>query len=274
MIVGNPTTAAGLEMTMTGVKLYAADDCIAALTGATMSAHVGRGNDQLKTAMWTSFALRAGETLTCGNSDPGARTYLCIRGGIRGKEFFGSVATHLPSKLGGLVGGALKAGDTLEVGTPDLSITPRSFRPEDVREMYADSFLFRVTNGPQIQRFIPEAKELLEASAFTVSEKSNRMGLRLEGPPLQLIHEEELITEGISLGAIQVSGGQPIISFVDHQTTGGYPKICNIIAADLHKIGQLRPRDQIRFSVVSIDEAFERLKHLENLLSSVLSGQV
>jgi biotin-dependent carboxylase-like uncharacterized protein len=239
-----------------------------------MRAQVESSIDQRTVAMWTSFALHVGETLTCRTTESGARTYLCIRGGIRGREFFGSVATHLPSKLGGLDGGVLKAGDTLEIGSTEHPIPAHAFPPDVIQALYDDPFLLRVTNGPQFQRFIPAAKELLENSVFTVTEKSNRMGLRLEGPALQLMHDQDLITEGISLGAIQVSNGKPIISFVDHQTTGGYPKICNIISADLHKIGQLRPRDQVRFLFVSLDEALTRLKHLENLLSAEIPAQL
>jgi antagonist of KipI len=91
---------------------------------------------------------------------------------------------------------------------------------------------------------------------FLVSEESNRMGLRLEGKRLETRESKELISEGAPLGAIQVTpSGQPILLFVEQQTTGGYPKIANVISADLHCVGQLRPRDAIRFVEVSLDEA-------------------
>jgi len=95
------------------------------------------------------------------------------------------------------------------------------------------------------------------------------MGIRLEGPPIQLEASREMITEGVSLGAIQVPpSGQPIILFVEQQTTGGYPKVANVISADLHSLGQLRPRDDIRFERIEMSEARSLLIQQEALLAS------
>ena len=95
------------------------------------------------------------------------------------------------------------------------------------------------------------------------------MGLRLEGPPLSERADGEMITEGVSLGAVQVPpGGSPIILFVEQQTTGGYPKIANVISADLHRVGQLRPRDEIRFERVTLETARSLLMEQEKLLAS------
>jgi allophanate hydrolase subunit 2 len=108
----------------------------------------------------------------------------------------------------------------------------------------------------------------MNGAAYRVAEDSNRMGLRLEGPKLEATRE--LLTEGVSLGAIQVPrGGQPIITFVEHQTTGGYPKIANVISADLPRVGQLRPRDEVRFEVVSRARALELLREQEARLCSL-----
>jgi antagonist of KipI len=94
------------------------------------------------------------------------------------------------------------------------------------------------------------------------------MGLRLLGHELKRTIDRELLTEGVSLGAVQVpQSGQPIILFVEHQTTGGYPKIANVISADMHRVGQLRPRDTVRFEYVSIDAALDLLRQQERLVS-------
>ena len=91
---------------------------------------------------------------------------------------------------------------------------------------------------------------------FTVSEVFSRMGIRLKGNPIHSSKGNEILTEGIPLGAIQVpGGGEPIISFVEHQTTGGYPKIANVISADLCKVGQLKPGDKFQFELISIEDA-------------------
>ena len=106
-------------------------------------------------------------------------------------------------------------------------------------------------------------------ATYRVGEQSNRMGLRLEGAPLRQIPGRQMITEGVSLGTIQVPpSGLPIILFVDQQTTGGYPKIGNVIAADLHRVGQLRPRDEIRFEQVTLENARSLLIEQEKALAS------
>ena len=101
----------------------------------------------------------------------------------------------------------------------------------------------------------------ISGHAVPVGEQSDRAGLRLRGEAVQPRIKTQLLTDGIPLGAIQVpQDGQPIILFVDQQTTGGYPKIANVIAADMHRIGQLRPREEVRFAEVSIAEAVEALR--------------
>jgi allophanate hydrolase subunit 2 len=108
------------------------------------------------------------------------------------------------------------------------------------------------------------------SNPFTVSNSSNRMGIRLDGNKILSNIESEIITEGVPLGAIQVPGsGDPIISFVEHQTTGGYPKIANVIIADIHKVGQLKPGDKFQFNLVSKEEAeelrLEQMSFIKNL---------
>jgi antagonist of KipI len=110
---------------------------------------------------------------------------------------------------------------------------------------------------------------LFYGGAYRVLEESNRMGLRLQGTPVPPRSGGQMITEGISLGAIQVpTGGQPIILFVEQQTTGGYPKIANVISADLSSLGQLRPRDEIRFEPIELTTARSLLREQEDLLAS------
>jgi antagonist of KipI len=106
-------------------------------------------------------------------------------------------------------------------------------------------------------------------STYRVDERSNRMGLRLEGATVSQNSVRQMITEGAPLGAIQVPpGGLPIILFVEQQTTGGYPKIANVISADVHSVGQLRPRDAIRFEQVTFETARSLLIEQEELLAS------
>ncbi len=106
-----------------------------------------------------------------------------------------------------------------------------------------------------------------------MTDQSNRSGLRLAGEPILANHRRELLTEGIALGAVQVPpDGQPIILFVDQQTTGGYSKIANVIAADLPRVGQLRPRDEVRFQSVKVPDAIELLRQQERALHEAFAS--
>jgi allophanate hydrolase subunit 2 len=127
----------------------------------------------------------------------------------------------------------------------------------------------RVTPGPQSDWFPESSRKTFYESTYRVAEDSNRMGLRLEGKPISPESSGEMITEGVSIGAVQITAaGLPIILFVEQQTTGGYPKIANVISADLNTLGQLRPRDEIRFEEVGWESARSLLLEQEQLLSS------
>ena len=126
-----------------------------------------------------------------------------------------------------------------------------------------------MTEGPQMEMFLQEARETFFRGTFRVSEESDRTGLRLEGQRLNSQLPGEMISEGVPLGAIQVTpSGQPIVLFVEQQTTGGYPKIANVIGVDLHRVGQLRPRTEIRFERTSLAVARSLWMEQERLLNS------
>jgi antagonist of KipI len=125
--------------------------------------------------------------------------------------------------------------------------------------------VIRGTEGPQCDWF----GSSFFAGEYQVTEEANRMGLRLSGATFEMEKPGKMLSEGVALGAVQIAaGGQPIIMFVEQQTTGGYPKIANIIAADLHHVGQLRPRDEVRFVKVTLEEAREALRKQEKLVES------
>ncbi|HKQ87205.1 MAG TPA: biotin-dependent carboxyltransferase family protein, partial [Candidatus Acidoferrales bacterium] len=196
------------------------------------------------------------------------RCYLCVRGGISVPMFLGSASTHLLSGLGGFEGRALRKGDVLKIEAASGPFRRKAIALHMARELSARNVL-RVTPGPQADWFPESVQRSFYSSSYRVGEQSNRMGLRLEGPPLLLQDARPMLTEGVSLGAIQVpSGGSPIILFVDQQTTGGYPKIANVISADLHRVGQFRPRDEIRFEQVTFEKARSLLIEQELLLAS------
>jgi len=269
-LVGNAEGAAGLEMTLLGGTFLFPEGAVIALAGSDF----GAMQDGKPVELWTAFESRPGQALRLGPTRSGARCYLCVRGGIEVKLFLGSASTHILSGLGGHDGRALRKGDVLNIGAASASARERRLTARALKELQPRKVL-RVTEGPQSDWFPESARRLFYESRYRVAEESNRMGIRLEGAIVPVPSGGEMISEGVSLGAIQVpEGGKPIILAVEQQTTGGYPKIANVISADFHSLGQLRPRDEIRFERVDWETARELLREQEELIASedLISG--
>jgi antagonist of KipI len=263
-LVGNDDNTAALEMTLVGGAFLFKPDAVIALAGSDFGATL----DSAPVPLWESIQAPPGALLRFGATRSGARCYLCVRGGIAVEPFLGSASTHLLSGLGGFAGRPLRRGDVLRIGAAAASFCQRRANPNALKVLTPRKIL-RVTAGPQSDWFSASAQRAFYASSYRVAENSNRMGLRLEGAKVAPAPAREMLTEGVSLGAIQVPpGGQPIILFVEQQTTGGYPKIANIIAADLPSVGQLRPRDEIRFERVEFATAQSLLRDQESLMQS------
>jgi len=266
-LVANLENAAALEMTLQGGTFHFPEGAVVALTGADFGATL----DGAPAPLWTSQEVLPGQTLRLASTHSGARCYLCLHGGITVPPFLGSASTHILSGLGGFEGRALRKGDVLQIGPAIIHFQRRTIAPDVLRRLSPTKTL-RVTPGPQRLWFSESEREKFCKTPYRVSVESNRMGLRLEGPSLVLdAHRANphMITEGVSLGAIQIpESGQPIILFVEQQTTGGYPKIANVISADLSSIGQLRPRDEINFEQVDWEAARSALQEQERILAS------
>lgn len=258
-LVGNQQNAPALECTLLGPTLEFHDDASVAV--------VALGSNS-NTATLRACAVSAGTRLEVGPITSGARAYIAVRGGFEVPPVMGSASTFLPARFGGLKGRALRSGDVLRIGDR-IAGQPQAIDTEKLLSLYETGPL-RVTASLQSDWF--DSASFFGAT-FNVSEQSNRSGLRLSGAPVHRTNNRELLTEGVSLGAIQVpSDGNPIILFVDQQTTGGYPKIANVIAADLHRVAQLRPRDQVRFQHVSLSEALEHLRSHRQILREVFEA--
>jgi antagonist of KipI len=263
-LVGNPESAAGLEMTLLGGTFLFPQAATIALTGSDFGATL----DGAPLAPWNSTKVSPGQTLRVASTRSGARCYLSVHSAILVNPFLGSASTHLLSGLGGYQGRALRKGDVLRLGREIAPFRKKAVDAQSLEQL-APRKILRVTAGPQSDWFPQSSLRAFCENTYRVAEESNRMGLRLEGHSIARESTDEMITEGVSLGAIQITAsGLPIILFVEQQTTGGYPKIANVISADLHSLGQLRPRDEIRFEQVSWDAARTLLIEQEQLLAS------
>lgn len=238
-LVGNDEDAACLETTLTGLTLRLPTAAVVAVTGALCAVYVdGRA------APWGSaFRVPDGATLRVGRADAGVRSVVAFSGGIAVPPVLGSRSTDL---LSGLGPAPLREGDVLPLGTPQ-----RPPAPLDTPVMFRAAEVLRVLPGPRDDWFTPASVAALDGASCTVSPASNRIGLRLQGPALVRSRPDELLSEPMLLGAVQVPpDGQPVILLNDHATTGGYPVVGVVRRADLAACAQLRPGDPItlRFS--------------------------
>ncbi|MCL4395469.1 MAG: 5-oxoprolinase subunit PxpB [Chloroflexi bacterium] len=259
-LVGNDAGAAALESTGTGLVLRFLSDGIVAVTG-------GGAQPVLRTPAlnawhaptWTALYVRAGSLLDLGDRDAGCRTYVAFGGGIAVSSVLNSQSTYLPGGFGGFLGRALQAGDSLRVGEPRVqpaAVAGRILKLSN-QPVYAERVTLRVVLGPRAARFTADAIRTLLTQEYAVSIDSDRMGLRLDGPALERSVSEEIISNGIALGAVQVPpNGQPIVLAADRQTIGGYPIIASVIRADLPLTAQCTPgQSSVRFRQVTVEQA-------------------
>jgi len=263
--VGNPEGEASVEITVTGLKLKAVKEVVIAVTGGDLSPALN--GEPLE--MWRTHLLVEEDILHFKRVRTGCRAYLATSGGLALPELMGSRSTYLSGKFGGLEGRALKKGDILF--TPDIRSPLRrlGFRfPSDwIPEFYKEALL-RVIRGPQDHHFTKKGFETFSSSLYHVTPQCDRMGVRLEGPHIERRSDvdESIISEGLVAGAIQVPGdGRPIIILTE-LVTGGYTKIATVITADLPRVAQLKPGDQVRFAPVSVGEAHHLLREQEERL--------
>lgn len=259
-LVGNPDDAAALEVTLLGPELQATGDVVCAVAGAHFDLRV----NGTAVGMHTPFSIPSGGRLKFGNRLAGARATLAVRGGVDVPAIFGSRATSIISRMGPFGGRALVAGDVLPIGLaraqPDAGGTPLRLPAGGAR--------VRVVLGPHGAMFTDEALQIFLGSRYVVTPQSNRMGYRLEGPPLTHAGAADILSDATPIGSLQVpASGQPILLMADRQTTGGYPKIATVITADLPVAGQLAPGDWLEFAAVSRRDAVDALRQQERRLT-------
>jgi antagonist of KipI len=266
-LVGNDAEAATLEITLIGPELEFEGPAVIAVSGADFDV---MANGQAMAA-GVPLAIASGTRVQFGRRRGGARAYLAVSGGLQTPIVLGSRATHLVSSMGGVNGRALVAGDTLPIRS--TSARPARQRVQGLTLPMSGRARLRVLPGPQADWFDPAALDTLGKVAFRISPRSNRMGYRLEGPPLTRRVSSEPISEPLAFGAVQVpTAGEPILLMADRQTAGGYPKIASVISADLPIAGQLAPGDFIEFSFCSRQEAAAALIARERPLLRVAGG--
>jgi antagonist of KipI len=269
-LAGNDRDAALLEITLLGPELAFEDERIIAVAGADFELAL----DGRPVPSGAPFTVSAGSRLRFGARRSGARAYMAVSGGIAVMPVLGSRSTHLISRMGGVDGRALSAGDRLPLGPRPRTLRLGGSRTQaaqrtlvETRESSADAARIRVLPGPQADYFAPGALTELQSAPYTIAPNSDRMGFRLEGPRLTHARGADIISDATPLGVLQVpASGQPILLMADRQTTGGYPKIATVISADLTVAGQLAPADTIVFHICTPRDAVAALIAQERAL--------
>jgi biotin-dependent carboxylase-like uncharacterized protein len=256
LLVGNPMQTVAVEITLTGPRLRFDRAARIAICGASIEASV----DGQALPGWHRIDLPANCELVLGACRRGTRAYLAVAGGFDVEACLGSTSTDLRAGIGGIDGRALIKGDRLRLtdgfraDCDRLVIERRWADPADDLDFATPAIVHLLPGQDQ-----PGDAEALFAHAWRVGVASNRQGLRLQGTRLAISDQRERVSEPVMPGTVQLPpDGQPIVLLADAQTHGGYPRIGHVIAADLHRLAQLRPNDSLRFVACTPAEARHR----------------
>ncbi len=244
-LLQNPPDATALEISFGGLQLEATVDTYICLTGANMTLRINNN----ERARWEVLKIKAGDRISVEFAEQGCRAYLGVAGGFQAEPSFGSTATVVREKIGGLNGDKLQVGDVL----PCAQVTQckHLYLPAEKQPRYQDLITVRVIPGYQQKHFSRYEQRRFFSHSYTVSDRCDRMGYRLEGPAIGC-DIEGILSEGICFGAIQVpADGQPIVLLNDRQTIGGYPKIGSALSLDCGRLAQLRPEGTVHFAPIS-----------------------
>lgn len=248
--LSNDDNAAVLEMHFPAPEIEFKHDTAFCIGGADFTAQI----DGRTIENWCTASARKGQVLKFPTKVSGNRAYLAVAGGFQIENWCDSASTNILAGVGGHQGRTLVAGDTLECDESRSKRTMtigRSLIPK-----YSRFPTLRVVQSGEYDLLTALSERVFQNEMFSLTNDSNRMGFRLKGEPLHLLHSKELVSSATSFGTIQLlPDGQMIVLMADHQTAGGYPRIANIISADLPIAGQLGPGDRVSFKVVTPREA-------------------
>lgn len=263
---GNNWRAPALECLLGGLSLKFSAPCTFALGGADMHATLSGA----LLPLYEPCAAAAGDVLELKHATHGARSYIAFTGGVASDEFLGSAATHIPAKLGGIEGRTLQAGDVI---TQASCTSTRADIPPDLRPAFGHDWFLRATAGPDAEAFDPKMARKFFTTMFTADRRADRMGVRLTGDKIEPADASSMNSSAVFPGTVQCPpDGSPFLLLSDAQTLGGYRRIAQVIDADVHLAGQIRPGDRVWFQEVSPEEARRITMQRASYYASVLGG--
>ncbi len=247
-LVGQPAASAAIEIGPLATRFSVRGGRLRlALFGAPRATTIGDRPVRIA----ASFLLHPGESLGLRPARDGTFTYLAVEGGIPGTPVFGSLSVHARAHLGSPLPRPLRAGDEIAC----MTATARAHESM-LPEARPDDGPIRVVLGPQDDYFSPAEIAAFLGAEWRISPASDRMGYRLEGPWIGAARGNNIVSDGIANGQIQIPGdGQPLVLLADRGTTGGYPKIAGIVTADLGRFAQIPAGRKLRFAALDVAAA-------------------
>lgn len=265
-LVGNKVGEAVLETTLKGVQIEFLQNTVVAITGGNCDVTL----NGTKIELWQSYLVNRGDILKMGICRSGLRNYLAFAGGIDIPIIMNSKSTNLKAKVGGFNGRKLMTGDILSVGVGSLE-APLTLNKHYI-PTYSKDIKVGVILGQQDDHFTEAGIKTFLNETYTVTQESDRMGIRLSsvsGATIEHKNGADIISDGITFGAIQVPGsGQPIVMMADRQTTGGYTKIGNVISSDLAKLAQATPGTKVKFVEYTLEQAVQAIKNNDIIINN------
>lgn len=268
LTLGNANNEACIEITGGNFEAVFKKPIHFALAGAPCPAFLNAQS----ISFYEPIKANAGDKLVLEHPTIGLRTYLAVTGAFTADMFLGNTSTYMPANLGGHFGRALRAGDPIAFARHSLNSSPRKI-PETLHPFMANHWLLRVCKGQEFDLLTPDSQKQCFSQNFTASSRLSRMGIQLDTPALGLNSDGHMKSEPVFPGTIQCpENGKPFILLADAQTTGGYPRIAQVVSADRHRLGQIRPNDKITFVESTPSEAQEVLSRQTAALASFLKN--
>jgi antagonist of KipI len=259
LLVGNTEDSPALEITLTGPELQFPEAAWVAVCGARYEG----------VASWKPVQLEAGGRLKFGKRLHGCRAYLAVSGGFDVERVMGGRGTYLAVGIGGFQGRALRDGDTIRSLPSVRELTGHWSLDERIFPRYSREPTVRVMPGAHAGEY----GNALYSARFGVTARSNRMGIRLDGPKLVRASAGDLVSTAVASGTIQVPpDGNPIVLMADAQTLGGYPRVAHVATVDIPLMAQLAPGDGVRFKKITVAEAHALSHAWEHSLALLRQG--
>ncbi|OOF59018.1 biotin-dependent carboxyltransferase family protein [Rodentibacter myodis] len=260
LLLGNDPNCAAIEIALSSVRVKFLKSMAFCVTGAFYEMNL----DDKPIYAYCRYYAEAGQILTLHRAKIGMYGYLCVQGGIDVPLELGSAATDIRATLGGVAGRYLQQGDGLKTYSDSRKLCELAVAPIPLKDT-----IYAVPSS-EYDDFKRKSQYHWWQGKWTLQSNSDRMGYRFQGDPLELMKPLEMLSHAIQFGTVQVPpNGQPIILMADAQTTGGYPKIANIIDADLGRLAQIRLGSTVKFEMVNLAQATKYRRQNEVYLNHI-----